>query len=68
MYEYSKQFPISKKQSKPKPTTGNLLYDGKVVMENRPFATLQAEKKRLLTTGYYRKELFKITYWYGNNR
>lgn len=68
MYEYSNQFPISKKQPKPKPTTGNLLYNGKVIVENRPFAALQGEKKRLIATGHYQKELFKVTYWYGNNR
>lgn len=67
MYEYSNQFPISKKVAKAKPTTGNLVYNGKVVMENRTFPLLQLEKKRLITLGY-RKELFRITYWYGNNR
>ena len=67
MYEYSKQFPISKKVAKAKPTTGNLLYDGKVVMENRSFALLQLEKKRLIALGY-KKDNFRITYWYGNNR
>lgn len=57
----SKQFPTGKK-----PTTGTLWYDNKVVMEDRPFPILQAEKKRLLATGYYQKDKFKLTYYYGN--
>jgi hypothetical protein len=59
----SKQFPKGQK-----PNTGNLLYNGKVIMENKLFPILQAEKKKLLATGYYIKELFKITYYYGKNR
>lgn len=55
----SNQFPQRGNQ---KPTTGRLWYNGKVIMENRPFPVLQAEKKRLLATGYYKKELFKVTY------
>ena len=55
----SKQFPVSK------PRYGKLLYDGKVILSNRAFPILQAEKRRLLATGYYKKELLKITYCYG---
>ena len=51
-----KQFPVSK------PRYGKLLYDGKVILSNRAFPILQAEKRRLLATGYYKKELLKITY------
>lgn len=58
---HSNQFPIRDKKSE-KPTVGKLWYDGKLISENKPFASLQARKKRLLATGYYRKELFKITY------
>lgn len=64
---YSNQFPIREKKQRPKPTTGNLLYNGHILIENRPFAILQCEKKKFIASGY-RKELFKITYWYGNNR
>lgn len=60
----SKQFPMRNE----KPITGNLYYNQKLIMENRKFPVLQAEKKRLLATGYYKKELFKITYYYGKNR
>mgnify|MGYP000001383122 CR=1 FL=1 len=41
---------------------GKLWYDGKVLLSGRTFPVLQAEKKRLLATGYYKKELFRITY------
>lgn len=58
--EDSKQFP-----RRDRPHTGNLYYDGKLLLENRKFPILQAEKKRLLSTGYYKKERFKISYYYG---
>lgn len=45
-----------------RPTKGRLWYDGKVILENKPFAILQHKKKVLLDTGFYQKELFKITY------
>lgn len=53
----SNQFPTRKKS-----TYGKLWYNGKVIMANKPFPLLQHEKKRLIATGYYHKELFKITY------
>lgn len=56
---YSNQFPTNEKK---KPTIGKLWYNGKVIISNKPFAKLQYEKKRLIATGYYNKELFKITY------
>ena len=56
---YSNQFPIREKK---KPTTGKLWYNGKVLLSDKPFALIQHEKKKLIATGYYRKELFKITY------
>lgn len=56
---YSKQFPT---QNKKKPTTGKLWYNNTLILADKPFALLQHEKKRLLAMGYYRKELFKITY------
>lgn len=52
----SKQFPVSK------PRYGNLWYDNKIIMSKRAFPILQAEKRRLLATGRYKKELFKVTY------
>ena len=63
--DYSNQFPVREKKQRPKPTSGNLLYNGKVIIENRSFAALQGEKKKLIASGY-RKELFKITYYYGS--
>lgn len=45
-----------------KPDYGKLWYNNKVIMSNRKFFILQAEKKRLLATGHYKKELFRITY------
>lgn len=60
MEDSSKQFPKNNKQGKP--NTGKLWYDGKVVMSGRTFPVLQAEKKRLLATGYYRANKFKLTY------
>ena len=54
---YSNQFPIREK-----PKVGKLWYDDRLLMSDKPFAKLQHEKKRLLATGYYKKELFKITY------
>lgn len=49
-------------RSNEKPDYGKLWYEGKLLLSNRKFFILQAEKKRLLNTGYYKKELFKITY------
>lgn len=45
-----------------RPDYGKLWYDGKPMMINKKFFILQAEKKRLIAMGYYKKELFKITY------
>lgn len=58
---YSNQFPIRDKKNQPKPTTGRLWYNGKVILTDKLFAILQCEKKKLIASGY-RKELFKITY------
>lgn len=55
----SNQFPIQKKE---KSNRGKLWYNGKVLISDKPFAILQCKKKKLVATGYYRKELFKITY------
>ena len=55
------------KDNKGRPTTGTLWYNGKVLKENLPFYILQAEKKNLIATGYYKKDLFKITYYHGKN-
>ena len=41
---------------------GRLWYDGKVILADKKFFLLQAEKKRLVATGRFKKELFKITY------
>ena len=49
--------------SKTKPKTGNLYYNGKLIKENKPFSIIGAEKKRLIALGY-KKELFKISYYY----
>lgn len=58
---YSNQFPIQEKKDQPKPMTGRLWYNGKVILAGKPFALLQHKKKKLMAMGY-RKELFKITY------
>lgn len=58
---YSNQFPIRDKKNQPKPTTGRLWYNGKIILADKPFAIPQCEKKKLIASGY-RKELFKITY------
>lgn len=55
----SNQFP---KSNPKKPTTGKLWYNGKVIMDHKPFPVLQNKKKQLLATGYYKKELFKLSY------
>lgn len=57
----SNQFPV-----RPKPNRGCLLYNGRLILENKPFKFLQHKKKLMLQTGLYRKDLFKITYYYGN--
>lgn len=62
MTYYSNQFPIREKEPKAKPTTGKLWYNGQLILSDRPFPLLQLEKKKLLATGNYRKNLFKITY------
>lgn len=56
----SNQFPKREKSEKPK--VGKLWYNGKIIISNRPFKFLQFKKKELLATGYYKKELFKISY------
>lgn len=61
MEEYSKQFPKHKNESS-KPTIGKLWYNGKVIVKDKPFKFLQYTKKKLLATGYYLKDKFKITY------
>lgn len=58
MYNDCKQFP---KRSE-KRDYGNLWYNGKIIMANRKFPVLQAEKRRLLATGRYNKDKFKVTY------
>lgn len=57
MNSSSNQFP-----KRTKPTTGKLWYNNKVIMDGKPFPVLQAEKKRLLATGYFKRDLFKLTY------
>lgn len=54
---YSNQFPIRDKKNQPKPNTGRLWYNGKIILADKPFAILQCEKKKLIASG-----LFKITY------
>lgn len=54
----SNQFPVDKPKKK---TYGSLWYNGKRIFQDA-FPILNAKKSELLKTGYYKKELFKITY------
>lgn len=45
-----------------KPDYGKLWYNNKLVLGSRKFYILQAEKKRLIATGYFNRDLFRITY------
>ena len=45
-----------------KPDYGKLWYNNKIIMSNRKFHILQAEKKRLIATGYFNRDSFRITY------
>lgn len=55
----SNQFPVDKPKKK---TYGSLWYNGKRILKDRALPILNAKKSELLKTGYYKKELFKITY------
>lgn len=55
----SNQFPVDKPKKK---TYGSLWYNGKRPIFQDAFPILNAKKSELLKTGYYKKELFKITY------
>ena len=51
---------------KKRPVNGNLLYNGRLIYEDKPFALLQHLKKRLIEVENYNIKNFKITNYESN--